>query len=403
MDVLVPYSHEIALYDLGKQHPLKPERFTLAVELMEAYGILSREPQEPAEDSPPVAASDAGGPAVARVVEPDRITRDDLELVHDPEYVDTVMRASSDPSHFVPQRGLGPGDTPAVAGIHDASLLVCGATARAVRSVLEGEALRTFSVAGGLHHAHRDRAAGFCVYNDPAVAISIARRAWSDLKIMYVDIDAHHGDGVEEAFWNDPHVLTVSVHESGRYLFPGTGRVEDTGGPDAPGSALNVPLPPYADDACYGLVMREVVEHAARTFGPHIIVAQCGADAHRDDPLTHLGLTLEGYRSLARSLVGLSAEVCEGRLACMGGGGYGTYSVVPRAWTILLSELLETELPQELPESWREASRRASGSRAPETLTGERRWSPPVAGDMLLEETRNVVRRLRHESPLFAD
>jgi len=394
MDVVVPYSDEIASYDLGKQHPLKPERFTLAIGLMRAYGIL-------AEESP--AQREAHGASVARTVEPDTIARADLELVHDSAYIDTVMRASADPGHFVPQRGLGPGDTPAITGIHEASMLVCGATARAVRSVLESEATRSFSVAGGLHHAHRDRAAGFCVYNDPAVAIAMARRDWSDLRVMYVDIDAHHGDGVEEAFWNDPNVLTVSVHESGRYLFPGTGRVTDTGGPQAPGSAIDVPLPPYADDACYDIVMREVVEHAARAFAPHVIVAQCGADAHRDDPLTHLGLTLVGYRSTVRAIVSLADQLCGGRLACTGGGGYGTYSVVPRAWTLLLAELLGVQLAEELPDQWREASAYASGARAPKGLTSEKAWSQPVAPDILVQETRAVVRRVRQASPLLAD
>ena len=390
MRVILPFTPKLASYDLGPEHPLKPERFMLAVSLMRAYGLLA----EKDSASPP--------PNKATIVEPDDITRDDLELVHDPGYIDVVMQASADPDRFRPSRGIGPGDTPAATGLHEASLLVCGATARAVREVLASHADRAFAVAGGLHHAHRDRAAGFCVYNDPAVAIRMALRNDPDLRIMYVDIDAHHGDGVEEAFYRDANVLTLSVHESGMYLYPGTGRTSDIGKGAGAGAAINVPLPPYANDACYASVAEQVIAPAARAFGPDLIVAQCGADAHRDDPLTHLGLTLAGYRDLIRGLIQTAEESAQGRIVCMGGGGYGTYSVVPRAWTLAMAEMLDAELAQPLPEIWREEVSHLTGRPVVESLLDEEPWDAPIATNELLAETQIVLEKLYASSPLLA-
>ncbi len=395
MKVILPFSQKLATYDLGPQHPLKPERFTLAVDLMRSYGLLTE-----GAGGPDLSFS-ASGPSRASVVEPDTVTREDLELVHDPSYIDTVIQASADPDHFRPSRGLGPGDTPAAPDIHEASMLVCGATARALREVVSGSADRAFAVAGGLHHAHKDRAAGFCVYNDPAVAIRMVKRDHPDLRVMYVDIDAHHGDGVEEAFERDPDVLTLSVHESGMYLYPGTGRATDIGEGPGKGSVIDVPLPPYADDACYALVAEKVIAPAARAFGPDVIVAQCGADAHRGDPLTHLGLTLAGYRDLVRSIVSIAEEVCEGRMACTGGGGYGTYSVVPRAWTLVMAALLGVTLDENLPEDWRKKASSLSGGPVAKGLFEEEPWDLPLPEDELLAETETVLRKVQSASPLL--
>jgi len=389
MRVILPFTPKLSTYNLGPEHPLKPERFMLAVSLMRAYGLL-------AEENPSAAI-----PNKATVVEPDEVMREDLELVHDPGYIDVVMQASTDPDYFQSARGIGPGDTPAATGLHEASLIVCGATARAVREVVAGHTDRAFAVAGGLHHAHHDRAAGFCVYNDPAVAIRMALRDNPELRVMYVDIDAHHGDGVEEAFERDANVLTLSVHESGMYLYPGTGRVGDIGKGAGKGTAINVPLPPYADDACYASVAEQVITPAARAFNPDLIVAQCGADAHRDDPLTHLGLTLTGYRDLIRSLIGTAEECTQGRIVCTGGGGYGTYSVVPRAWTLVMAELLDTELDRSLPEVWRKEVNRLTGGPIVDSLLDEEPWDSPIADDELLAETQIVLERVYGASPLL--
>ena len=388
MSVALAYSNELAAYDLGPGHPLRPERFTLAVELMRALSLI-REDEEPRAGT-------------AQLVAPHEATREDLELVHDAAYVDTVIRASEDPARFSPSRGLGPGDTPPAHGLHRAAALICGATTAALRAVVEGDVRRSFSVAGGLHHAHRDHAAGFCVYNDPAVAIEVMRRDHPGIRVAYIDIDAHHGDGVQEAFYATPDVLTISVHESGRYLFPGTGRFVETGTGAGDGFAINVPLPPLADDTAYRMVAHDVIAPAVRAFGPDVIVAQCGADAHHADPLTHLGLTLPGYRTLVEHIVELADEVCAGALCCTGGGGYGSYSVVPRAWTLLLAVLLDVSPAEELPGSWREHSAALSGESAPLTLAEDEYQPLPAVSERVHIETTALVERVRAASSLIA-
>ncbi len=389
MPVLLPYSDALSAYDFGPAHPLRPERFTLAVELMRAYGLVDGE--TPAESVR----------RTARIVKPQPASREDLETVHDRAYVDAVLEASSDPAGFRLRRGIGPGDTPAFHTMHEAAALACGATTMALRAVVEGDARRAFSVAGGLHHAHRDRAAGFCVYNDPAVAIAVLRRDHPGLRVAYVDIDAHHGDGVEETFYDDPDVLTLSIHESGRYLFPGTGRVIDTGEGDGKGFAINVPLPPLADDACYRLVLREIIAPSLAAYAPDVIVAQCGADALHTDPLTHLGLTLSGYYDLVTGIVGVASDVCDGRICATGGGGYDAYHGVPRAWTLLLAALLGVDPPDALPEAWRE---RVRGLSSTDIATGllEDGFTPlPGVADSVRAETASVVDRVRQASPLI--
>jgi acetoin utilization protein AcuC len=388
MSVALAYSDELAAYDLGPDHPLRPERFTLAVELMRAYRLIREGEQARV--------------GTARLVAPREATREDLELVHDAAYIDTVIRASTDPAAFSPARGLGPGDTPPAHGLHRAAALVCGATTAALRAVVEGDMRRSFSVAGGLHHAHRDRAAGFCVYNDPAVAIEVMRRDHPGIRVAYIDIDAHHGDGVQEAFYATPDVLTISIHESGRYLFPGTGRFVETGTGAGDGFAINVPLAPLSDDTAYRMVARDVIAPAVRVFCPDVIVAQCGADAHHADPLTHLGLTLPGYRTLIERIVELADEVCAGAICCTGGGGYGSYSVVPRAWTLLLASLLGVSPAGELPDSWREHSAALSGEPAPLTLTADEYQPLPAVSERVHVETAALVERVRAASSLLA-
>ncbi|MEN6429391.1 MAG: acetoin utilization protein AcuC [Coriobacteriales bacterium] len=328
MRVTLVYSDSLAAYDLGPDHPFRPERFTRAVEMMHKRDLI--------------------GPNGMRVVMPTPATDEDLLRVHDADYIKVVKDLSASPRTLWPRHGIGPGDTPAFAGMHDASALVAGAAITAMREVLDGRAERALNIAGGLHHAHRDRAAGFCVYNDPAVGIAWALDRDPGLRVAYVDIDAHHGDGVQEAFWNEPRVLTVSMHESGRYLFPGTGFETETGGPDAPGSALNVPMPPYAGDSEYARAFAERVKPAVRAFAPDLLVTQNGADAHRADPLTTLGLTLRGYSALVESLVELSTEVTQGRMVAHGGGGYAWEDTVPRAWTALAYSLLGRPVPADL-------------------------------------------------------
>ena len=390
MSVLFAYTDEAARYDLGPEHPFRPERFTLAVDLMRAYGLLPGSP--------------APAPHASRVkaVQPEPLDRVSLELVHDTSYIETVIAAGADPTGFAPRRGIGPGDTPAFRSMHDAALMACGATTRALRAIVEGETRRSMSIAGGLHHAHRDRAAGFCVYNDLAVAIEVLRRDHPGLRVAYVDVDAHHGDGVQEIFYEDPDVLTISVHESGRYLYPGTGRVVETGKGAGQGFAINVPLPPYADDTAYRLVARYIIAPALAAFAPDAVIAQCGADALHTDPLTHLGLTLSGYRDLVTSIIAAADASCDGRICVTGGGGYDTYSGVPRAWTCLLAALLGVDLPDELPQAWRTLAEETSGLPAPALLMEDSFHPLPGVAEAVHAETSAVVERVRQASPLLA-
>jgi len=335
------HTEQSAAYDFGRSHPLRPERVTLTIDLMRAYGLIAE--SSPAEDEPGF-----------RVVAPYPAREDQLMRVHSREYVSVVKAASERPETFWARKGLGEGDTPVFAGMHDAAALIAGGSIAAIREVLAGRALRAFHPAGGLHHAHRDHAAGFCVYNDAAAGIAWALTRGADLRIAYIDIDAHHGDGVQEAFYAEPRVLTISVHESGRYLFPGTGWPDERGEGAGAGSAMNVPLPPNATDACYRLVFDDVIAPAVRAFAPHVIVSQNGADAHWSDPLTTLGMTIAGHAWLTHRIRALADEVSGGRLVALGGGGYAWATVVPRAWTLTAASLLGVRLPEELPSAWRD-------------------------------------------------
>jgi acetoin utilization protein AcuC len=374
VEVALVYSPDLDAYRLPGGHPLRPERVSLAVALMRAYGLVRPDALRPVEPTP---ASDA-----------------DLLRVHDAAYVDFIRRVSRTGEVERPERGIGPlEDTRPFVGMHEASTLIAGATKLALELVLGGSFTRAFAPAGGLHHARRDRASGFCVYNDVAVAIASALAENPDLRVAYIDIDAHHSDGVQAAFYESPHVLTVSLHESGAYLFPGTGFPDERGRGKGLGFALNVPLPPYANGECYRLAFVEAVVPAVRAFRPDVVVAQCGADAHHSDPLTHLALTLPDFRDLYERIISLAEELCGGRIVAMGGGGYSWASVVPRAWTLLAAALVGEELPAPLPAEWLARVRALGIGSAPATIL-EDEMEPQSQGlrERLLAETRAALR-----------
>jgi acetoin utilization protein AcuC len=368
------WNRSLADYDLGDSHPLNPLRLTLTVELMKAFGILT--------------------PDV--VVAPREASEKELLLVHSSGYIEAVRQASDWAFGFRMAMGLGTEDNPVYPGMHDIAALTCGATTLAIEEVLAGRRSRTFSIAGGMHHAHQSRAAGFSVYNDAAVGIAVARQQRSDLRVLYIDIDAHHGDGVHEAFAGSADVLTISIHESGLHAFPGTGFPGEMGYGPGEGFSANVPLPLGATDECFALAFDDVVAPLARAFRPDIIVAQLGVDAHHDDPQTDLGLTIPGYRSLVRGIIGLADEVCDGRLAALGGGGYHIVEVVPLAWTWVMAELLGEELSDEVPESWREQVRSYLGCEPPRSMgRGDHFDLSPERALEVLEATAEQVREVR--------
>lgn len=376
------YSPVLDAYDLGPSHPLRPERVSLAVGLLGAHGLIAEPP-----------ASAPSSPAAFRALAPAPASHEDLLRVHDPAYIAAVERASADPEQPV-GHGIGPGDTPAFRGMHEASALVAGASCAALDEVLSGRSVHAFAPAGGLHHAHHDRAAGFCVYNDAAVAMASAIAHDPDLRIAYIDIDAHHGDGVQEAFSAEPRVLTISLHEDGRYLYPGTGSFRERGEGPAFDTVLNVPMPPFATPACYLQAVERVVAPTVRRFGPDLIVTQNGADAHWSDPLTTLGMTIPGYEAVFAQFTALADECTGGRMVALGGGGYSWLTVVPRVWALLGASLLSVTLPDELPESWCERIR-TLGVDVPAALRDDPAPGLPEARRALaLHDAEYVIERI---------
>ena len=263
-------------------------------------------------------------------------TDEQIATVHDQGLIDAVTRAGATPGFEDAARGLGTEDDPVFADMHLASAHVVGATLEAFRQVWSGESLHSVNIAGGLHHAMPDKASGFCIYNDVAVGIKQLLADGAE-RVAYVDIDVHHGDGVEKVFWDDPRVLTISLHETGQMLFPGTGFPSDTGGPGAEGTAVNVALPPGTADAGWLRAFHAVVPPILREFSPQVLVTQHGCDSHMNDPLAHMMLSVDGQRAAYLALHELAHEVADGRWVVTGGGGYSVVDVVPRAWTHLLA------------------------------------------------------------------
>lgn len=323
---ILVWSEELNHYDFGPGHPLTPKRFGPGLDLVRAMGA-------------------------ERVLEPEVADDEALARLHEPHYIEQVRSFSEHPWQPAAM-GVGTSDVPAFHDMHEVSARIAGGAIGGVRRILDGEAEHVFSPGGGLHHAMRTRAAGFCVYNDVALAVAAARDAGH--RVMYVDLDVHHGDGVQSLFWNDPEVLTCSVHESGRSLFPGTGMVEETGGSAAQGTACNAPLDAGVGDETWWAVVNLVVPVLADMFKPTFIVSQHGCDSHALDPLAHLRLTTASYLRAARLIDEVAHEHAQGRWFATGGGGYDAYRVVPRSWALVWLTQNHSQPPAMTPEAWRE-------------------------------------------------
>lgn len=380
----VIWDDSLTSYDFGPEHPLAPIRVELTMALARELGVLDK-----VEMAGCVPATD-----------------DELALVHKRGYVEAVRRASATGAVDL-SVGLGTTDNPAFAGVHEASALIAGATLAAVKAVHEGTAEHAVNVAGGLHHAMPGLASGFCVYNDPAVAI-----AWllsqGVSKIAYVDVDVHHGDGVQAMFYDDPRVLTISLHESPRTLFPGTGWPEETG---AEGTAVNVALPAGCGDSGWLRAFHAVVPPLLREFRPDILVTQHGCDSHALDPLAHLMLSVDGQRTAYAALHALAHETAGGRWVVTGGGGYELVQVVPRAWTHLIAEASGHPLDPATPtgQHWRQLVRERTGEAPPLTMTDGRvpefrdlsgGYDPADPIDRAVMATRNAVFPLHGLDPM---
>ncbi len=354
MNCALVWSDEMAGYRFRPGHPLDPLRMELTMELIRAMSLV-------------------GGPD-RPLVAPRPATDEDLLTVHDPDYVDAVRRVSSDPHAGVNRRyGLGTDDVPIVANMHEMSRAVVGSTLTAAALVASGDATRAMGLAGGLHHAHAAAASGFCVYNDLAVAIRWLQREHG-LRVLYIDYDAHHGDGVQDIFYDDPDVMTVSLHESGLYLFPSTGFVDELGEGDGHGACANVPLEAQTEDDSFLAAFDALLPEIAAAFEPDIIVVQTGCDAHALDPLTHLRCTTGLYEALMRRVVAIAERHCGGRIVATGGGGYAIREVVPRAWTLTWAALSGQDAPDRIPAEWLERAQHGAAAPLSPTLR-----DPPAA------------------------
>jgi acetoin utilization protein AcuC len=318
------YTDAFQHYDMGGGHPMKPIRLRRTFEMLQAYGAF----------------------VGAEVAEPQPANMDDLLTTHSEEFVKAVdyLSSGSPFPYSYGRYGFGTGDNPVFPGMYEASCLYTGASADAAQAVMDGAHV-AMNIAGGLHHAHYAKAAGFCVFNDCAVAIHRLRRKYA--RVAYVDIDVHHGDGVQEAFYEDPSVLTISIHETGRTLFPGTGFVEEAGKGDGVGYSVNVPVWPYTTDALWLEAWREAALPLLRAFEPEAICLQLGTDAHRLDPLAHVCLTTQGWLEAVKDVKALGVPI-----VALGGGGYNQ-STVPRMWALAYGELFGVELTDQTPTSYR--------------------------------------------------
>jgi acetoin utilization protein AcuC len=388
--VFLVWDDALMAHDFGPGHPMAPVRLDLTVRLSRDLGLLS-----------------APGVHVAGA----RVPSDDLlRTVHGAGYVAAVHRCSEDPRLVDLEHGLGTDDDP-VGGMHESSARVVAASVDCADAVWSGAAAHAVNVSGGMHHAMHDRASGFCVYNDVAAAVrrlleSGARR------VAYVDLDVHHGDGVQAAFWDDPRVLTVSVHESGRTLFPGTGWPEDVGGPGAEGTAANVALPAGTGDAGWLRAVHATAVPLVRDFAPDVLVTQHGCDTHALDPLAHLSVTVDAQRVAAASMHDLAHAVCGGRWIATGGGGYELVDVVPRVWAHLVGIAAHAPVPPAtpVPQAWADHVESLLGRAAPERMTDgadawwkpwETGYDPADAVDQAILATRRAVFPLHGLDPWF--
>ena len=369
------YSEAFQGYDFGPTHPLRPTRLKLTYELMKAVNLLSY-------------------PNV-KVSEPREASREELLLFHDEEYLDLVKRVSETGSGY-----LDMGDTPAFKGCYEASALGAGASLEAVDLVMSGRVTHAMNIAGGLHHAHRNRASGFCIFNDPAISIAYLKQRYEIKRVLYLDVDAHHGDGVMYGFYSDPGVLDIDFHEDGHHLFPGTGFTDEIGEGKASGLKINVPLLPFVDDETYLRLFNQIVPTAVRNFRPEIMLLQCGADSHANDLLAHLQLTTISYCAIAATVHDLAHEVAQGRLVVFGGGGYNIANVA-RTWTLVASVLANFEAVDAIPEKWKRLFEALVGEPAPSRITTRNEARTELVQEKMTQHAADILHDLKDRVPLL--
>ncbi|MGG5252551.1 acetoin utilization protein AcuC [Neobacillus sp. SM06] len=346
------FSEELLNYKFNSHHPFNQHRLKLTVDLLMRINALDPK----------------------NIIAPRKASDDELFLIHDPDFVQAVKLAGQGnlSKETAESYGLGTEDTPIFPNMHEASAMLVGGTLTAVDQVMTGKALHAVHLGGGLHHGFRGKASGFCVYNDSSVAIKYIQEKYNK-RVLYVDTDAHHGDGVQWSFYDDPNVCTLSIHETGRYLFPGTGNVNERGQGKGYGFSFNIPVDAFTEDDSWLFCYRNAIKEVAKFFKPDVILTQNGADAHYDDPLTHLSTTMRSYREIPKLAHEIAHQYCEGRWIAVGGGGYDIWRVVPRAWALIWLEMTEySNCYGSLPADWLEFWQK----QAPIQLPNE--WDDPA-------------------------
>ncbi|MFS0727731.1 acetoin utilization protein AcuC [Paenibacillus sp. 1P07SE] len=369
-------------YRFNDQHPFNPMRLTLTIDLLRASSALESR----------------------HIIVPPPADESLLALLHRSDYIEAVRQLSAEspvPRWYsqAQQYGLQTEDTPCFPGMHEAAATIAGGSVHAAGAIMSGSTRHAFHMAGGLHHAFPDRSAGFCVYNDAAIAIAWLRRQY-DARVLYIDTDVHHGDGVQWAFYDDPAVCTYSIHETGKFLFPGTGYVHERGAEQGFGACFNVPVEPYTEDDSWLECFQESIERVAAAFRPDIIISQHGCDAHALDPLSHIHCSMRIYQEMPATIHRLAHEHAGGRWLAVGGGGYDIWRVVPRAWALVWLEMSDHPLKDKiaeqgsaalLPERWRAQWQPQSPDPLPETwLDDTTSWAPMPRRAIIAEQNRAI-------------
>lgn len=339
-DSVFIYSEDLLNYKFNSNHPFNQIRIKLTLDLLKHLKAIENHHLRP----------------------PRHATDEELLLIHDESYVDAVKLAGNGqlPTDIGENYGLGTEDVPIFPNMHEASSLLVGGTLTAVDYVMSGRAKHALHLGGGLHHGFRGKASGFCIYNDSSVAIKYIQKKYK-ARVLYVDTDAHHGDGVQWSFYDDPNVCTLSIHETGRYLFPGTGNVNERGQGKGYGYSFNIPVDAFTEDDSWLDMYRTSLREVAAFFKPDVILTQNGADSHFLDPLTHLSSTIKIYREIPKLAHEIAHQYCDGKWIAVGGGGYDIWRVVPRAWALIWLEMTENSncygtLPIEWINSWKNES-----------------------------------------------
>jgi len=364
------YHHKYSLYNLGENHPFSPLRNEMLIDLFtEIWDGIN-------------------------ITEPELISPDEIKKLHSAEYVEAVENCGMGIEVENLERfGLGAADNPAVKGMAEGARWQTSGTLYGAKLIAEGKAKRVLQLGGGFHHAHYNYAAGFCLYNDLALAVkTFTENNWH---VLYLDIDVHHGDGVQDFFYSDGQVLTMSFHESGEYLFPGSGWLYQLGQGSGRSLKINFPLEPFTEGESYLYVFKKALRQAMAYFNPDAIVVQAGADAHFSDDLADLMLTTHDYAEIFKTIIQLSEEYANGRMLFTLGGGY-SFNASFRVWSILFALLSGKELPAELPVEWRKKWEKKLGIKISSQFhDAENCYEPIPRKEEIQKNNKNLLSRFQ--------